>query len=305
MSASSKQREESSLTVVPGTDLDTFRGLVEDAGTGVEALRAEDLSLPFVLIMEKGSPYIDRVREQYVSGGDQGDFFSKLTKTFYNGEKGLDIVMCAARCDYNEWSPRKDDKGNPLPVVGVGFHGTHSRDEPEVRRLINEQWPDGKVFGPVKMPNGHHLIQTWTVYALWAPKPITENNAMRGVFPFTSTRIKAFTETAAAIRAFTYPIIDEHGRPDSVNPASYAHKWHISTRTKSAGGNSWYIPYFELTNGPNWVDSLIRPNERLYRMAKDFRALVESGTVRADYATTDVSDGGDAPSRVVDDEVPF
>lgn len=286
------------LTTTTGTDLDVFRDLANDAGAGLEGARLEELIPPFIMIMHAQSPQLDRTSEQYVPGGQDGMFFDTVKQVFYDGEKeGLDFLPCARAYDYLEWVPRNAGGGG-----GKGFRGQHGPEDDMVQQLIREQCPGGKVFKPLVTPEGNNLIQTYSLYVLYAPAPITETNAERGIFSFTSTRIKPYRQLFNRIGTISYPVQDNEGRVKRITPPIWAHRWHATTVPQRNDSGRWHTYHFDLAGGPNPVDSLVRPNEPLYALAKEFSELVRTGTVRADYAA---SEGAASGGAMTDDEVPF
>ena len=249
-----------------GTDLDVYRDLVDTAGAGLEDARVEELLTPFLGLLQPLSPQLDRSRPEYIPEARDGMFINTLTNQVFSGEEGLQVIPCARDYLYGEWIPRD---------LGGGFRGQHSPDEPLVMRLKKEQG----AFKKLVTVEGTELVEQFNVFALVGPAPLTPENAERVVMAFTSTKITVYKGWFSRIANIRYPV---DGR--SITPAMYAHLWQMTSVSQSnKQGRFWNIKV-ELSGGPNPRNSLIRPNELLFQMGKEFSELVRSGRAKADFS---------------------
>jgi len=98
--------------------------LGEFAGQGYEGLGAEDFIVPFLKILQKGSPVCDEANPNKIPGAKAGTFFNTLTKESYGKEITL-IPLREVRL-WLEWAPNmgglkgKHTPGS-IPTVGSAF----------------------------------------------------------------------------------------------------------------------------------------------------------------------------------------
>lgn len=275
-----KPEEETGSELIPptGTALEVI-DFGEDAGAGLEDMRADELLTPFLALLQPLSPQLDRSSGVYIPEAHDGMLVNTLTGELYNGEVGLDIIPVARNYMYGEWVPRDD---------GGGFRGKHSPEEPLVMQLKREQGE----FKSLKMLNGNDLIEQYDLYALVGPAPITVENHSQVVIGFTSTKITVYKRLMSRISQIRYPI---NGVPQ--RPPIYAHRWHLTTVQQSNKKGRFWNLEFALSGGEQVRDSLIKPDQPLYQIAKHFSDMIRQGKVQANY-------GAATEAGTVDDDTP-
>jgi len=118
----------------------------EDTTEGFEAITRETMAIPFVRILQKGSPQIDRNKSEYIPEATEGEFFNTVTKEVY-GEKIKLIVLKFERI-YIEWRPLRG-----------GFVGYHTIENAE--RIAAD-----KTFGAWKTEDGNILQENYVYLSL-------------------------------------------------------------------------------------------------------------------------------------------
>ncbi len=68
------------------------------AGSGYEGVSGEDLSVPFLKILQANSPETDEV-----PGAQSGMLFNTVTKKMTPGAKGVGFIPCHCEFSYIEW----------------------------------------------------------------------------------------------------------------------------------------------------------------------------------------------------------
>lgn len=114
--------------------------------------RAEDLSLPFLYIVQKGSPQVNRRAPEFMEGVEAGDVLNTATQQVYKCGGGATIPVLHAHMIRREveWITR---------AAGGGYVSTHDVDTPLLRQVREVAKPQGK--GTFRMlPNGHQLVAT-------------------------------------------------------------------------------------------------------------------------------------------------
>lgn len=265
----------------PGTDLEVV-DFGEDVGAGMEGARSEELLTPFLGLIQALSPQLDPTSADYQENAKVGMLVNTMTGQLFDGRTGLDVVPVARDYLYGEWVPR---------TQGGGFRGVVGPDDERVQRLIRAQ---GR-FKPLDTGEGTELVEQFNLFALVAPPPLDEATAEQVVIAFTSTKIGVYKKLFTRIGSLKYPV---NGRV--VTPPIWAHRWRLtSVAQKNAQGQPFYNFAFELA-GATPRESLIRPNEPLYAVAKGFSELVRSGQARANFQAAE----GAGSRGSADDEAP-
>lgn len=129
----------------------------EDAGGGFENQTMADKTVPFLVLLQDGSPQVKkRDVENYIEGAEPGHMINSVTNELYNGEEGLIFLCCMTEHCFVEWVPR--DKGG-------GFRGKHAVGSPIVVKA--QQNAQGrKLTVPVEGGGANELIETFYMYGL-------------------------------------------------------------------------------------------------------------------------------------------
>lgn len=115
------QPENALTTVDPTTEFEAF------AGAGLEGVRAADLLVPRLTILQALSPQVNKRRAEYIPGAEIGMIADVGTQEFF--PDGILFLPVKYRTEWLEWAPRESGKG----LVAVhssadAFEGC-SRDE--------------------------------------------------------------------------------------------------------------------------------------------------------------------------------
>ena len=84
-----------------------------DATKGFENVDAESVALPILKLLQNGSAEAQRKHANYVEGADPGMFFNTVTRKLYDGEKGIQVIPCHYRLEYQEWADFGTGSGRP------------------------------------------------------------------------------------------------------------------------------------------------------------------------------------------------
>jgi hypothetical protein len=66
---------------------------LDDAGGGMEEATADSFAIPFLAVLQKGSPQVDEASGQQIKGAKQGMIFETVTKSLFDGNKGVELVQ--------------------------------------------------------------------------------------------------------------------------------------------------------------------------------------------------------------------
>ena len=241
----------------------------DDAGDGFQGTTQDDLSIPFLNILQKGSP---EVEDQTIEGAQEGDILNSVTKELIKAmdkdAAGLIMVPCHKETGYVEWVKRDN---------GGGFVGKHKTDSDIVAKAIKKN--GGSKFGGLETDEGNDLVETVEIFGLILNDEGTEVEGF-GVLTLTSTKLKAAKDWYTAMFSI------------KGKPPIYANRARIKTfKDSNKKGKFANITVSPLRG--TWKESLINPAEEgaLIKAAKDFRDMVLDGSAKADYASQE-SEGG-------------
>lgn len=286
-----------------GTALTTY-DFGEDAGAGLDNITSEERTLPFVRIIQKGSPQVDDTHPLYATKKIDNAKAGMLLKTNTNeafGVREKPFIFIPSHRDRNfvESWPRPKE-GEPAPQ-GQGFVGIRPDTDPLVLKLLAEQ---GK-FKILKTPEGTVLVDTWYLYGIFVmtTEPNMPDYVFPGVIGFKSTQIpyyKRFIDTVSGIR---YP----DGKGNIKNPAIWAHRWLLSTIPDSNKKGSFYSYSLKLANDASPLNprpALMKMDDPYYIMAKELYLAVKAGKAKADHVGDEQS--AEAGAGVKEgEEIPF
>lgn len=226
-----------------------------DAGAGFEHQGREDISIPFLSLLQANSPEISEIE-----AAKPGMLFNTVTREL---AREVVIVPASTRHQFVEWVPR--DKGG-------GFVSARSASDPEVHAAIAAS----KSFGDYQLPNGNELVETFYIYAV-----LLDNDGQPNGFAtigFTSTKIKVYKNWNTTIRMFQVKTPD--GR--KISPPLFAHTVKVSSKPdKNAKG---VFSNFSLVPAKGTIaESLLPPDHPAFLAAKELRTMVDQGLAKAAY----------------------
>ena len=236
-------------------------------GAGFEEMRSEDIAIPFVRILEKGSPQVNKRDGKYVQGAEPGMFFNKGLNAVYDGEKGLSIIPCYYCMRYVEWKPRES---------GGGFVASHAVKPSGATNVGKE----------MMLPNGNVLNDTAQFFVL----VIGEEGAYPAVLSLKSTQLTKARNwnLAMQFKKWTNP------KGEKI-PCMFGHTWRMTTVPEANDKGDWFGYKFE-------HEREIAANEPLFKEAYDFWQSVKAGNVKVKHEDELDSTPSNASP---DDNIPF
>lgn len=226
------------------------------SGAGLEGTDRDSFAIPFLAIIQKTSPQVDKDSDQYIKGAETGDLLLTSTNELFKDEDGVDVVFCGYRRAFLRWAPIDS---------GGGFKGEISVEEISVLRhngKIQEQ--DGRLFAD----NGDIIADTRIHYVL-VVRP--DGTFAPAVMSFKSTQIKKSKMLMTQIQGYTAK--DGNGKP--FTPPSFGHIFHAETVAESNDKGSWRG--WKLTR-----TSFVEDSE-VFHAAVEFHKTVVAGEVKVNY----------------------
>lgn len=217
-----------------------------DAGSGFDNIGIDDLAIPFITVLQAGSPQVKR-GDQRIEDASEGDIFNTVTNEVFNGEEGIFVIPCSYKKAWVEWVPREN---------GGGFVKQHDTDD-----ILTETTKDTK--GRDIMPNGNVIVPTAYHYVL-VINPLTLDYS-EGVLSLTSTQLKKSRKWNSLMSSLKLTRQDG----SKFTPPMFGFIYHLKTKTESNELGSWSGWDISLHSQVNTMD--------VYNAAKKFAADVAKG----------------------------
>lgn len=245
-------RAEETTAVAAPLDADLLR---QDAASD-PAFQRDDLAIPFLKVLQKASPEVNKRDAAYVKGAEPGDLFNTVTSSLYKGEAGAVVVPVHYEPSYVEWRPLEQ---------GGGFVKDHGTDDSLMASCVR----DAK--GRDITPAGNQLVRS-ALYYVFLVDPET-GASEQAAFSLKSTQLKKARKWNSLMAALRVTL--DSG--EEIKPAMFYQAYRVSTVPESNDQGDWMgvkmaseCPTLQLPRG-----------RELYLAAREFRALVQSGTVKA------------------------
>lgn len=265
----------------------------EMAHEGFEDTTINDLSIPFLNIMQTNSEIVE---DQLIDGVKAGDIVNSVTQEIM--KQPIILIPVHKEEVWVEWNPRNQgggvlDRFDPQSDVVKDILKKNGGSRIPPKDANNKRVP-------FKGPNGGEVVETHYVYCLICDEEGTSVDAYC-VLAFSSTKIKVHKDWMTAM----YMI---KGRPPM-----FANRAKLAT-VKQKNNDGTFFNYQIGPMNESWKGSLINPNENmnLLEEARTFRDMIINGLAKPDYASAEgegngqTSGGsGGGSSSGDDDEMPF
>lgn len=272
-----KTKDEETAIVATGvTDLAEL-DYGEDSGRGFENQDGSDSSLPFMKLLQAGSPDLEKLDK-----AKPGMWLDTATQQLYDREEGFLFVPGTTRHVFAEWVPRE---------MGGGFRGHHEIDSKTVTEAIVRAKEGNAKFGKYRTPDGNQLTETFYVYGALCTVEFAVSPA---VIAFTSTKIKHYKQWNTRLRGLTIPT-----SRGLVRPPMFANLTRIASFKDKNNLGEFYVPRISSADPRGMKESLLKPTDERFLLAKQVAEMVNANAANIDYAkqggTEDAAgdDGGD------------
>lgn len=195
--------------------------MTADAGAGFEGATKDSFSIPFLAILQSGSPQCKKSDGAYIKGAEEGMLMNTATSEVYSGDEGVFFLPCAYTMSYVEWQTREN---------GGGFRGEH--DSNKGAALMRTCTVDDK--NRHILPNQNQLNQTHNFYGLLLDE---EGGYTRAVISMTSTQIKVAKKWMTTMNMQFVESADGKRLPAPM----FANIYHMTTVAQSNDKGSWFV----------------------------------------------------------------
>jgi hypothetical protein len=227
-----------------------------DAGAGFEDSDQKSYAIPFLSVLQSGSPQCKRAKGEYVEGAQEGMFFNSVSQELFDGKEGVVLLPCHYTRTFNEWTPR--DSGGGLVAV-------HDAATGEAMLADCSKGPKGEDI----LPNGHILADTRNHYVLII-KP--DGSYEPAFMPLGSTQIK---------KSKRWMTLMNNIRIGGQIAPMFSQLYRFTTVPESNDKGDWFGVDFKHIGAVSDIAH--------YTAAKQFREMVRSGVAKpADTGARDI-----------------
>tara|TARA_R100001369_G_scaffold40461_1_gene66487 strand:+ start:2767 stop:3576 length:810 start_codon:yes stop_codon:yes gene_type:complete len=251
----------------------------EDAsGMGFSEASTEDMSIPFIRILDKGSPQVNKRDGAHVEGAEAGSIYNTVSNEAYDGEKGVLVVPCYFNRRYIEWKPRD---------LGGGYMGSYLPTDPIVA-TTNKNDKNADV-----LPNGNTLVNTAQHFVLLVDQKA--ESFSRALITMSSTQLKKSRRWLTQMNALT-----AMGKSGPYTLPMMSHSYTLGTVPEQNDMGSW----FGWVINKHLTIDLGKSFERhLFEAGVAFAQSVQAGEVEVKQSNPEQSTVNNGTE--VKDDVPF
>ena len=187
-----------------------------DAHAGFENVNTTSLALPILKLLQNGSGEAQKRNQNYVEGAEPGMFLNTVTKKLYDGAKGIEVIPCHYKLEYQEWADFGTGSGRPENIFDA--------NSDILSKTKNEMGKD-------RLENGNYILTVGQHYVLICDGISTEN----ALISMSSSQGKVSRKWNSMMMSITLD-----GKNGPYTPPSFSHKYRLTSVLNSGKGNQWY-----------------------------------------------------------------
>ena len=236
-----------------------------EVGTGLEDTASTDYAIPFLQILQAGSPQIKKSDGKYIQGAEEGDIYNTVSSDLVKSDVGIIVVPCYYQKKYIEWKPRD---------AGGGLIQVHTDREILSKCTRNEK-------NAFVLENGNYIAETAQFYVLITNEQ--EDTWSQAVVAMTSTQLSKSRKWLSQMRQRMV----KNSKGESVNAPTFLFKYNLKTVPEKNDQGSWF----------GWnigLNSQIK-NLKLLEESATFLKLIKAGEVEVKEQSEETVDSDQAP----------
>jgi len=187
-----------------------------DAQAGFENVNTTSLALPILKLMQNGSGEAQKRNQNYVEGAEPGMLLNTVTKKLYNGAKGIEVIPCHYKLEYQEWADFGTGSGRPENIYDANS------------KILSETKNEA---GKDRLDNGNYILTVGQHFVLILDGISTEN----ALISMSSSQGKVSRKWNSMMMSITFD-----GENGPYTPPSFSHKYRLTSVLNSGKGNQWY-----------------------------------------------------------------
>ena len=233
---------------------------------------SRDIAIPYINILQSGSPQINPSKAEHVVGAKVGQFYNTVTQEVSDT---VDVIPVLYQLRYVEWKPREQ---------GGGYVEGHSADS----GILSQTKRDAMTRKDI-LPNGNYIATTAYHYVMILGK---DGNYSQAVISMTSTQLKKSRRWNSLMLSQKIK-----GPSGMFTPPTYAMIYRLSTVSESNDRGSWFGYQIEKVGQVE--------DAGIYNESKLFSTAASKGEVEA-KPLAEVEIAKEAPTLPNDkDDIPF
>lgn len=235
-------------------------------GAGMEEADRDSFAIPFLKVLQKGSPQVDETKGEYIEGAKAGMLYDNVSHKLYDGKAGVKVVPCHFRRTYIRWGAENGNenfKGELAPEVVATM--IESGDIRELENRLYVPLSDGTVHDKkcdrISDTRNHYILVI---------DPDT-GDTRPALLSLSSTQIKKSKTWNADIsnqKASAGPGQGTYSLP------SFANVYRVTTIPEQNDSGTWY--------GVRLIREGLA-DKQLFQTGRDFYNTVKRGNVEAKY----------------------
>lgn len=243
-----------------------------DAGAGMEGAGQESFAIPFLSVLQKGSPQVDEASGAAIEGAKAGMLFENVTGRMFSGKDGVVIVPCSYKREFLRWGARDN---------GGGFKGAYTpEDIADMRAKGQIVELEGRLYAPeadgsVSDKKSDRFNDTRNHYVLIMDE--TTGAWTEALLSLTSTQIKKSKMLMSALASVKL----KNAAGQMYTPPTFANFVRVTTVGESNDKGTWFGVKFELAGQVDRAE--------VYGAAKAFHANIAKGGVQVKYEDTEAA----------------
>lgn len=194
----------------------------QTGATGFESVQRADLGIPFLAIIQKGSPQVDKSHKDYatkrIEGAETGDIMNNVSNVVVASPgEPVQFVPCSFQKLWAEWKPRNS---------GGGMVRAHTSELVLSECTKNDKKQD-------VLPNGNIVYTTAYFYGI----ALIDGERVPCVIGMTSSQLKKSRQWLNMM--MTMKMV-KPGTQDKFTPPMFSHTYLLSTVAESNTEGNWF-----------------------------------------------------------------
>ena len=212
----------------------------DNASQGFENVKTTSLALPILKLLQNGSGEAQKRNQNYVDGAEPGMLLNTVTKKLYDGAKGVSVIPCHYKLEYQEWADFGTGSGRPENIF------------PDGSDILAQTTKDGS--GKDRLENGNYILTVGQHFVLIVGDDGTE----QALVSMSSSQGKISRKWNSMMMSISFD-----GKNGPYTPPSFSHSYKLTTVLNSGKGNQWY-GYNVIKEGPVKDESLYERARKFY-----------------------------------------
>jgi hypothetical protein len=235
--------------------------LLHMGAMGTENVKAKDVLIPRLVILQALSPQVMKKKAEYIEGAEIGDFCNVATGDIY--KESVIVIPCHFTTDYIEWTKNRG-----------GLANNHGDDANILKQTVRNDRNENV------LSNGNIIQETAQWYCL-----IHDGASWQRIFfPLRATNLKHSRKWLTLCRTEVVQLPNN----ELWKPPLFWRSWKLDIVSDGNDQGDWFT--FRPIKSDLIMD--IDPSKQLIRLCKSFYEDIRTNVVRPDIETTQDDERG-------------